>query len=127
MNFVDENQFQFSSTVNPKLNTGVFCQSCYGDTVLDEIQKYEMLLAKAQAVDVFHKKQSKETRLIKRKEKPLSVVDCLDEEEALLKLAFLAAEKGFSQIIDVDLQPRKVTLNKYHSTLWSGTAVPVKK
>ena len=127
VSFVDENEFFFSSTVTAELRAGVFCQTCYNTTVLDEIERYKKILTLAQAVDVFHKKQSKETRLLKRKEKPLSVVNCADEEEALLKLAFMAAEKGFSQMIDVDLQPKKVTINKYHTTVWSGSAIPIKK
>jgi hypothetical protein len=124
--FIEEDQFSFSSQVSQELKSSTFCQSCYNSRVVDEIEKYDELMKKAKAVDVFHKKQSKETRLIKRKEKPLSVVDCADFEEALLRLAFLAAEKGFSKIIDVDLQSKKVTINKYHTTVWSGTAIPVK-
>ena len=126
VHFVTEDKFKFSTLVPKEFKSSTFCQTCFVSKVEIEIEKYDELFEKAKTVDVFLKTQSKETRLIKRKEKPISVSDCPDYDEALLKLAFIAAEKGFSKLIDVDLISKKVTLNKYHTTVWSGSAIPVK-
>ena len=70
------------------------------------------------------KNQGKETRLISRKEKPYSVKDCADYNEAILRLAFFAVEAGFNSLLDVDLTSKKIIVAGYQSTVWSGTAVP---
>lgn len=123
--FVDEDQFSFASKVSQELKSCTFCEACYSQKVVGELEKYEELMGRAKAVDVFHRKQIKETRFLNRKEKPLSVTGCDDHDEAILRLAFLAAEKGFNTIIDVEIQSKKVALNKYQTTQWSGTAIPL--
>lgn len=85
----------------------------------------QALLEKAKNVDTFDKKQGSETRLIKRVEKPLKVTECDDREETLLRLAFLAAKKGYDTLVDVDIQSQKVGNKTYKKLVWNGTAVPV--
>jgi hypothetical protein len=78
----------------------------------------------AKEILVYEKSQGKETRLIKRIAKPVSVDHCADRNETILRLAFQAALAGYNGIIDVDLKSEKVRDGSYQTTRWSGTGVP---
>ena len=123
--FIDEDSVEFVVLLPDELRNKTFCQNCYSQTILDKITKYRDIAARAKQVDVYTKTQTKETRRIKRVEEPLKIVDCEDRDEVLLRLAFLAAEKGFDTLIDVDVTYRKVGEGKsYRKLVWTGTAIP---
>lgn len=78
----------------------------------------------AKDIDVFYKQQSKETRLLQRRHELLKVQGCQDEQETLMRLAFLAAQAGFNGLIDVEVVGKKVRSGSYQTTTWSGTGLP---
>lgn len=73
---------------------------------------------------VFMKAQFKETRFVKRLEDPITVAECADYDETLLRLAFRGAELNFNGIIDVDITSKKVRTGNYQTSVFSGTAIP---
>ncbi len=110
---------------NP-LNTDdkAFCQVCYQEKVLPEMQKYQDLVALAKNIQVFMKNQSKETRLIPRLEKTLRVENCKEPEEVMMRLAIMAVQKKLNALIDMDIVGKKVKDGSYSTTIFSGSAVP---
>ncbi|MDB2426097.1 hypothetical protein N9W41_00980 [bacterium] len=123
---VAEETFEFLSKIPEKLSHDVYCPNCYDEVVAPELDSYNGIMKRAEAVDVFDKKQGKESRKYHRKEDPIKVTNCFDREETLMRLAFFAAEKDFDIIVDVDLVSRKVTTaGKHKRLIWEGTAVPV--
>lgn len=122
--FLDEESFSFYSKVPAELAHTTYCESCFATNVAPELQRYEALLEKAKDILVYDKSQGKETRLLKRIEKPVQVKRCADYQETVLRLAFFAAQAGFNGIIDVDIKSEKVRDHAYQKTLYSGTAVP---
>ncbi len=124
--FVDEYEFEYMAQFSQDLLDKVFCPSCYNQKVSDQIQKYNEALVLAKNINVYDKDQGSETGIIKKIEKPIHVKDCEGEKEALMKLAFLAAMKGYDTIIDTHLVAEKVSRGgKYRTHLWRGSAVPV--
>jgi hypothetical protein len=121
-----EERFAFHPSPPAELKTEISCEACYQDKVAPLEQEYEETLELAREVLVFNKSQSKESRLIPRKEVPVRVQDVDDEQEALMHLAFQAARRGCNAVVDVDLQPKKVRDGSYQTTLWSGTAIPAR-
>ncbi len=73
---------------------------------------------------VFMKAQFKETRFVKRLEDPITIPECNDYDELILRLAFKAAEKDFNAVIDVDITSKKVRTGNYQTSVFSGTAIP---
>lgn len=122
--FLDENYFSFLSKVPEDLRHTTYCESCYNEKVAPQLETYHHLMEQAKNIIVYDKDQSKETRLLKRTEKPVSVKDCADYEETVLRLAFFAVQAGFNAIIDVDIKSQKVRTGAYQTTMWSGTGVP---
>ncbi len=123
--FVDEDTFAFYRKVPKDLTYQTYCEPCHTSTVVPALEIYQQKLETAKNIDVFLKNQSKETHGIKRTENPVRVVDCPDYSQALLKLAFYAAEANCNGLVDVDMQDKKVRDGKYQTTLWSGSGIPV--
>ena len=114
------------SLLPDELQNKTFCSNCYQQDIDSKLTHFQSLMDKARQVDVYDKKQSSETRLIKRIENPVFVTDCDDREETLLRLAFLAAQKGYSTIVDTQIKSVKVGEGKsYKKLLWNGSAIPV--
>jgi len=121
--FTDELTFNFA-VQQPA--AGTYCPACFDREIAPEIARYEDVLARAKDVNVFYRTQGKESRFIRRIEKPLKVEECDDKDETVLRLAFLAALSGFNALVDVDLDSRKVIHGKWQTSKWRGTGVPAR-
>lgn len=122
--FLENDQFSFLESKPDFLKSAAFCSACYTEKVAPELAKYEETMEAAKSILVFEITQGKETRLLKRKEPKITVIECPDKNETILRLAFLAVQKGFNAIIDVDLKYKKVKEGKYQHTIYSATAIP---
>lgn len=122
--FVDENTFSFLSAPPTGVELGSYCIQCFDAHVRPEVDKYNEKLELAKNVNVFYSSQSKESRFVRRIEKPIKVEKCQDKDEAVLRLAFLAVQQNKNSIVDVDLNSIKVRNGSWQSSLWSGRAIP---
>lgn len=122
--FVDEDAFSFLAHIPEQLKHQVFCGPCFNQNVAEELASYEQTMAQAKNTLVYEKTQGKETRLIKRLEEPVKVVDCPDREEAVLRLAFFAAKLGYNSIIDVEVSYKKVGERAYQKLIYSASGIP---
>lgn len=122
--FTDEETFAFLPQKPAFLQQDTFCGPCFTEQVAPELNAYENFMNLAKDVLVYAKNQSKESRLLSRKEEPLQVLGCTDENETILRLAFLAAKAGFNGLVDVNVSGQKVRQGTYQTTIWSGTGIP---
>ncbi len=123
--FVDEGSFSFFKTIPPKLSHTTYCGPCYSEFIIDEKEKYQQLIEQAKNISMFYKDQGKETRRMSRANEIFEVKDCLDREEAILRLAFFAAEKNYTTLVDVNVESKKIRQGNYQHSVWKATAVPV--
>lgn len=121
---LEEDTFSFLKAIPKHLEHFVFCGPCFDSQVAPEVQKYEELMAKAKETLVFYKKENKETRLVKRFADPLHVENCPDHDEAILRLAFLAAQKNFNSIIDVEVSHVKEGTGSYQKYTYKAHGIP---
>jgi hypothetical protein len=122
--FLEENRFSFLATVPEILQGSIFCPVCFDSKIQPEIQAYEADIERAREVIVFFKKQTKETRHVKRLEQPVVVEHCPDREETLLRLAYFAIKAGFQSLVDVEISSVKIRSGSRQFSDWSGTGVP---
>jgi hypothetical protein len=122
--FLEEGAFQYMTHRPEKLSSNCYCNSCFNTDVSQALASYEENYTKAQEILVFDKSQSKETRFVKRFEKPLVVPEGLDQHDITMRLAYMAAEKGYNSIVDVDIKAVKVRDGSYQTTAYSGKAIP---
>lgn len=122
--FLPQDQFSFLAEIPDFLSHQAYCHGCFDSKIVPEIESYNQTMKQAHEILVYKKEQGKETRFIKRIEKPVQVTDCADHNEAILRLAFFAAKANYNAIIDVTLKTRAVKEGSYHHTLWTASAVP---
>lgn len=122
--FLDETTFFLMPQIPLNLSHAVYCGHCFTDNILPAQVAHEALVEKAKAVSVFNKNQGKETRLIRRNEKMIQVIDCKDHDELLLRLAYVAAQMNYNALVDVEMNSKKVRDGSYQTTIWSGTGRP---
>lgn len=122
--FVDEESVAWLEPVPAYYALGVFCQACFEQKVEPELASYNEVLERAGQVNIFYKSESKESRFVRRIEKPIKVKDCIDREAAILKLAFLAAQMGFNILLDVELSFEKVRNGGWQTCVWQGRGIP---
>ena len=122
--FVDRVDFEFAKDTALFREPGSYCQNCYATHISPAKFDYDSMLEKAKEIQVYEIQQSKETRLMKRKEAMLEVKDVYDREDAILRLAFKAVIQKMNAIIDVDLKSVKVQNGKHQHQVWSGKARP---
>lgn len=124
--FLDEGSFAFLDKVPVELKHTTYCLTCFQNVVTPAQEAYQSTLEQAKQVNVYFKKQNKETRRIKQNEKPISVTNCADQEELLLRLAFLATQLDCNGLIEVEVSSKKVKLEgSYTNSIWQGTGLPV--
>lgn len=122
--FLAENQFSFLENQPDFLKHSAYCPDCYHSKVQPELDNYDQMMSQAKEILIFNKTQGKETRYIKRTEKPVKVLECTDYDETVLRLAFFAVQKKFNALVDLEITEKKVKTSGYQSTVFSGIAVP---
>lgn len=123
--FLGEETFSFQKLVPEALKHNCYCSNCFDDQVAGPLNDYNDLMERAKDIIIYGKDQTRLTRYLKRKEDPYQVDDCVDKDEAVLRMAFFAAQANFNCLIDVVLVAKKVTIGTYKNTVWSGTGVPI--
>jgi hypothetical protein len=122
--FLELDAFSFLPKVPDLLTKGVYCHGCFQAKIAAEVETYEKTMEAARRIDVYFKDQGKETRLIRREAPPFVIEACADRDELVLRFAFLAAQAGFTMLIEVDIVGKKVRHNSYQTTVYRGTAIP---
>ena len=115
--------FSFLKDVPPELTHAVYCGSCFDQHVAVAKATYLEVMAKADKVVIFYKKE-RNVPVTRQSRVQLQVKDCLDRDETLLRLAFFAAQQSFTAVIHVDLVPEKIRINGYQRTHWHATGFP---
>lgn len=128
MIYIDEDVFDLVEMLPTKIYDKGLCSNCFNTEASPIIEEYKEILEKAKVVNVYDMQQTQETYKMPRHEKPVIVTECEDREETLLRLAFLAAQKGFNTLVDVDLQSTKSKQpGTYKKHVWSGRGIPLNR
>ena len=123
--FLEEGAFSFSTKVSEVLQHGVYCNSCFEYHVRAALENYNQEMELAKNIVVFSKSQSKETQHIRRSAERLVVENCVDRDETLLRLAFMAVQLKYNAVLDIELTAKKVKKDGYQTSIWRGTGTPV--
>lgn len=122
--FIIDN-FTYLRSVPQELTHSTYCTVCYDETVSGPMNEYNETMEKAKDIILYSKEQTKLTRFLKRKEDPLHVDNCEDEQEAIMRLSFFAVQGKFNCLIDVEVKNKKLIVGSHKKTLYSATAVPI--
>jgi len=124
--FIDESDYEYLMLLAEKPNGDTFCPNCYDEQVEPLLKKYDQVYQLAKEVNAYVGNTDLRARAIRRIEKPVKIEDCPSREDALLRLGFLVAQKGFDTMVDVKIVSKKVGgVKRYKKLIWSGVATPV--
>jgi len=121
--FLEDGAFSFLEKIPDELRHPAYCQACYDEKVAPELVRYAAAMERAKEVFVFYKKHDY-LQVIRRSRKIVSVRECADRKEALLRLAFFAAQQSYNALINVELIAEKVQIAGYQTSNWTGTGLP---
>ncbi len=124
--FLSDEDFAFLPETPEAFSHSAYCTACFDENIANELASYNEMRELANEVIVYYKTQSKETRLFKRAKEILKVSECVDRDETVLRLAFLAAQAGYNVIVDVEISAEKVRMGGYQTSKWKGTAFAAK-
>ncbi len=117
--------FSFQKKVPEELTHSCYCMNCFDDKVAAPLNEYNDKMEKAKEIILYSKEQTKLTRLLKRKNLPYKVDGCEDEQEAIMRMSFMAVEDKCNCLIDVEIQTRKIIAGSHKKTVFGATAVPI--
>ncbi|MGK5088513.1 hypothetical protein WDW86_13220 [Bdellovibrionota bacterium FG-2] len=119
--FLAEDSFSFRKDIPEVLTKTRYCGTCFDTHVAPALELYHEVMERAKAVFFFFITQRAAIHLLERTKDKLRVEKCVDRNETILRLGFLAADQGLNAIIEGEIIHQKVRKNGYQSTLWSGT------
>lgn len=123
VHFLDEDSFAFMKKVPDELKHTTYCPDCNDKIVTPAMDEYQSILKRGKDVYIFYKK-AKNVPLIKKCNIKVTVADCPDRDETILRLGFMAAQQSYNALIDVEVLATKVRINGYQKSSWSGSAFP---
>ena len=121
--FLEAATFSFLREIPEHLSHFTYCGLCYDKKVAPEIEAYSEVMNRARQVQLFYKNE-REVALIYRSKKMLSIQNCPDRKEILLRLAFFAAQQSYNGLVHIELNSEKIKIDGYQKTNWSGTGFP---
>ncbi len=126
--FVTTESFPYVDAIPKDLATGTYCVNCYESCASEFIQEYEATMETAREVHIFFRGQGQERRalFLKKREAPLKVENCVDEEAVIMKLAYMAAKNDFNALIETVVDSVKIHDGSYTLLKWHGSAIPCK-
>jgi hypothetical protein len=104
---------------------GRFCGHCFDEEMAPKLADYDSVMEAAKEVFIFFKTQKKHIPLIKKSKIIREVIDCVDRDETILRLAYYAAKEEYNAVIDVDVTAKKVReAGSTKTALWKGSGYP---
>ena len=102
-----------------------FCQPCYDSLIAPEAERYDETVERAKQV-IFLTDTYKGYLPVQKKAKlSVSVKGCVDRDEVVMRLAFMAAQQGFNSLIKSDVKAIKIRKDAaYQTSEWQGHGTP---
>ena len=122
--YVDSHHFSFMARVPAKLKLSNYCSECFEAEIEPSIAQYDEMMEKAKDCYFLTKNYTGNVRVLRRYTKRVSVAECDDRRETIIRLAFLAAELGFNAIIEGEVESAKKRMGGYQTSTWKGSALP---
>ncbi len=124
LHFVETSTFSFLKTIPELLTHETYCIPCHEQHFIPAKNEYDQKMEKAKQITLFFKKLAKSSPVLRRAKERVSVTKCPDRSEALMRLAFTAAELSFNSLIEIELTSEKNVVAGYKNLLWTASAHP---
>jgi hypothetical protein len=116
--------FKLLPTIPDELSHIYYCQGCYDQQIAPKLDAYTENLENAKQVFVFFTTQRAHIPLQSKSKETFRVTNIPDRDEAILRLAFLAAQQKCNAIVDVEAIGEKVRDGAYQTMKWRAHGHP---
>ena len=122
--FLEVGSFSFLEKVPATLTHSHYCPACYQAEVAPALERYNETMEAARAVFVFFTSHKRPPHAVRLGQEKIRVENCDDRDETVLRLAFLAAERGGNALIDAEVVSEKLRIRggAYQTSRWKGSA-----
>lgn len=108
----------------PELQHSYYCAPCHSESVEPQLTSYQEIMERAKAVYFFFDTRKHAIPLLAKAKSAIEVKSCVDRDETILRLGFLAARLGFNAIVDAEVNHEQVRNHAFQKTSWSGRGWP---
>jgi len=120
-----QDAFLYQEKIPEKLTHAAYCWRCFNEHVAPELTAYEAMAEKAKNVYFLTADYKGYVRILGKHKGRISIPDCADRREIILKMAFIAAELGFNAIIQSKVESMTVPKGGGHySSRWKASSLP---
>lgn len=121
--FLEGTTFSFLRKLPEVLSHTYYCGSCYDENIEPALTSYQETMELAKKAYFFFNTQKKAIPLLKKAKETLVVENCADRDEAILRLAFFAAQDGFNAVIEAEVISKKIRNEGYEKSSWRAVGV----
>jgi len=125
VSFTPASAFSFMKRIPTELSHPRYCSNCFATAISPALENYRETMARAKKVYIVERPPRKPLPILKRSTESLSVRDCTDRKETIMRLAFQSAALGFNAVVKVKVAYEKVRNAGYQKMMWHGTGSPV--
>ncbi len=122
--FLDAEALPFLAERPAALAHSYYCPSCHQVEIEPIIESYERTLAEAKEVFFFFEGRKLQVPTQKKALVDVKVENCVDRDETILRIGFMAAKQGFNAVIDAVVESHKVRHEGYQRAMWTGRGRP---
>jgi hypothetical protein len=124
LHFLEESTFSFWEEVPAELSFTHYCSTCQAENVEPALERYQNTMEQAKEVVFAFDTQRRALPILKKSKDKVVIENCVDRDETIMRLAFRAAEQGYTGIIDASVTARKVRNEGYQKSAWTGIGLP---
>ena len=122
--FLPAESFPFLTSKPEHLTHTYYCPACHSEKVAPEIESYDEIMSRAKEAFIFFTTQKAGLPILKKAKVPVKVEQCPDRDEAILRLAFAAAQAQYNCVVEVDVAHQKIREGAYQTTNWRAQGFP---
>jgi hypothetical protein len=122
--FLEPDYFSFWEKPDQNLLLAHFCAECFCETIGPIKEKYDSILNLAKEINIFFAADPHPPHPIRKHHKLVSIKDCVDRDESILRLAFRAVELGYNSLMQVTTTAKQVRNHAHQKNVWDATGLP---
>ena len=123
--FLQSESFAFSDKVEKHLRHARYCVECFESIVQPALTKYDETMSAAKEVYFIPITYRGSVNVLQKHKEEVTVKDCIDRRETIMRLAFKAVELGYNSLVQGEVNREQVRNHAYQSSLWHGKGLPV--
>lgn len=123
--FLEPDHFAFLDPIPKNLTLAHYCSNCFDEHVTPTQVTYTATMERAREVYIIFDSQHVPGAVRKKAKRTVTISNCKDRDETILRLGFRTIEQGFNAMIHVEVFATQIRNHAHQKNSWTGTGLPV--